>query len=258
MMKPMGLPVEMVRINDGTFTMGDNSNNEYSDEKPEHQVTISAFKIGKYPVTQKQYEDVMGTNPSYFQGDTWEAAGGEAQGSRPVESVSWIDAVKFCNALSQEEGKTPAYTIHNEGKLDVSWDKGANGYRLPTEAEWEYACRAGTQTQWSFGDYAGDTDAYAWYSGNIGNGTHAVGLKATNLWGLCDMHGNVWEWCWDRNNSYQSGNQTDPDGDGDASGRLRILRGGGWNSPAEFTRSAYRHLIYNNIDYCSGFRLVCS
>ena len=259
---PIGLPVEMVYIQGGTFTMGDYSG--YNDEKPEHLVTVSGFKMGKYEVTQKQYEQVMGKNPSYFQGDIWEAAGGEVRGSWPVEKVSWLDAVKFCNALSQKERKTPAYTINDESKLDVSWNKSADGYRLPTEAEWEYACRAGTHTQWSFGDDGRDMDGYGWYSGNDGTGfngidkygTHAVGKKKANGNGLYDMHGNVFEWCWDRYgyDYYRSGDQTDPDGA--ASGSSRVLRGGSWLDSASWARSAYRSS--NSAGYYSvGFRLVC-
>ena len=260
---PIGLPVEMVHIPGGTFMMGDDSSVDH-DEKPEHRVTVSGFKMGKYEVTQKQYEQVMGKNPSFFQGDTWQAAGGEAQGSRPVESVSWIDAVKFCNELSRQEGKTPVYTINGESIRDVSWDKNANGYRLPTEAEWEYACRAGTDTQWSFGDDEGGMDAYGWYSGNIdmgdypkGYGTHAVGKKEANPWGLYDMHGNVFEYCWDWWNWYDSAGNPETDPDGAASGGSRVARGGSWFNSASDARSALRIDYYGGGNYIIGFRLVC-
>jgi formylglycine-generating enzyme required for sulfatase activity len=243
---------EMVRINGGTFTMGSFASEvgrAADREGPQHRVTVSSFYMGKYPVTQKEYQEVMGTNPSNFKGD-----------NLPVETVSWYDAVNYCNRLSQREGLTPAYTING---TNVTWNSNANGYRLPTEAEWEYACRAGTTTPFSTGNNI--TTSQANYNGNYpydnnAKGTYrekttAVGSFSQNPWGLYDMHGNVYEWCWDWYDAYKPDAQTDPRGASSGSGR--VIRGGGWFSNAPLLRSAYRgsntpSSRYNNI----GFRLV--
>jgi formylglycine-generating enzyme required for sulfatase activity len=221
----------MVRINGGTFTMGSPANeaNRDSDEV-QHQVTVSSFFMGKYPVTQKEYQEIMGTNPSNFKGD-----------NLPVEMVSWFDAVEYCNKRSQREGLSLAYTISGSGdSRTVTWNRNANGYRLPTEAEWEYACRAGTRTAYNTG--AAISDSTGWYSANSGNATHPVGQKPANAWGLYDMHGNVYEWCWDLSGKYSSGAQTDPVGA--SSGGIRVLRGGSYFSSARLCRSAYRGSDY--------------
>ena len=207
----------MVRINGGTFQMG--SNNGYRDEEPVHTVTVSSFYMGKYEVTQKEYREVMGTNPSNFKGD-----------NLPVEQVSWYDAVEYCNKRSQREGLTPAYTIdksrkdpNNTSTYDtvkwvVTWNKNANGYRLPTEAEWEYAAKGGNGSPGNY-TYAGsnNADEVAWY---IGSKTQNVGTKKPNGLGLYDMSGNVWEWCWDWYGSYSSAAQTDPAGASSGSHRV--------------------------------------
>ena len=237
-------PAGFVRINGGTFTMGSPANEaSRGSNETQHQVTVSSFSIGKYPVTQKEYQEVMGSNPSYFKGD-----------NLPVERVSWYDAVEYCNKRSQKEGLTPAYTISGSGdSRTVSLNRSANGYRLPTEAEWEYACRAGTTTAYNTG--ASISDNTGWYSSNSGDKTHPVGQKTANAWGLYDMHGNVWEWCWDWYGSYASGAQTDPVGA--SSGSYRVGRGGGWYNSAVGLRSASRS--YDNPGYRFdhiGFRLV--
>jgi formylglycine-generating enzyme required for sulfatase activity len=250
------VPDTFVRINGGTFTMGSPANEpeREDNEGPQHQVTVSAFYMGKYEVTQKEYQEVMGTNPSYFKGP-----------NLPVEQVSWFDAVEYCNKRSQKEGLTPAYTISGAGNnRAVTWNRNANGYRLPTEAEWEYACRAGTTTPFSTGNNI--TTDQANYNGNYPYNNNAkgayrkkttpVGSFAPNPWGLYDMHGNVWEWCWDWYGDYSSGAQTDPDGA--ASGSYRVERGGSWISDASFARSVYRgyNVPYYRISSGFGFRLV--
>ena len=201
--------MQLKLIPTGTFTMGDANGD--SDETP-HQVTLTKpFMLGVYEVTQSQYEQVMGNNPSKFKG-----------ADNPVEQVSWDAAVEFCRKLSSLPAEKAA----------------GNVYRLPSEAEWEYACRAGTTTQYSFGDDESDLGQYAWYDGNSGRKVHPVGDKQPNAWGLYDMHGNVYEWCQDRFGDYRSGMVTDPTGP--ASGSSRVNRGGSWFNSAEFCRSAYR------------------
>jgi formylglycine-generating enzyme required for sulfatase activity len=196
----------------GEFTMGSNYR---ADEKPPHKVTLTKpFELGVYEVTQEQYEKVMGvmgTNPSKFKAP-----------QNPVEQVSWTDAVEFCRKLSSlPEEKAAGYV-----------------YRLPTEAEWEYACRAGTKTKYSFGDSESELGDYAWYTKNSGRTTHSVGRKKPNPWGLYDMHGNVWEWCQDRYGNYPSGSVTDPTGA--ASGSFRVSRGGCWSLNSDLCHSASR------------------
>ncbi|MCL2211516.1 MAG: formylglycine-generating enzyme family protein [Treponema sp.] len=256
-------PMQMISISTGTFTMGSESGG-YSDEQPVRQVTLTAFKMGKYEVTQEQYQEVMGTNPSSFRSNP---AAGETQGKRPVEAVTWFDAIEFCNRLSTKEGLTPVYTITGRtpatgypitaATVTANWEN--NGYRLPTEAQWEYACRAtGTTTDWSFGNAEAELVNYAWYNANSNDMTHQVGRKTTNAWGLYDMHGNVWEWCWDwYGSSYygESDNTNNPMGT--ASGTSHVRRGGCWLDSAGYTRSAYR---YSDVpgygDYGIGFRVV--
>ncbi len=175
--------------------------------------------MAKYPVTQKLYQEVMEQSPSYFKGE-----------SLPVEQVSWFDAVRFCNKLSERVGLQPCYRIEEaEAQPEVEWDQSANGYRLPTEAEWEYACRAATETAYSFGDDAAQLHEYAWFDGISEGRAHEVGHKKPNGWGLHDLHGNVWEWCWDWYGDYQVSNDltvSQANTIGPPTGNGRVLRGG--------------------------------
>jgi formylglycine-generating enzyme required for sulfatase activity len=195
-------------IHPGTFMMG--SENGGLDEWPQTEVTLSMpYWLGKTQVTQAQWEAIMGTIFSTFTGPTL-----------PVESVSWDEAMAFCAALTRREEAA--------GRLPAGYE-----YTLPTEAQWEYACRAGTS-----GDYAGDMDAMAWYIQNSGYKTHPVATKQANAWGLYDMHGNVWEWCRDRVGDYPGDSVTDPNGP--ASGSCRIFRGGCWSYAAAHCSSTHR------------------
>jgi formylglycine-generating enzyme required for sulfatase activity len=207
-------PANMVFIPPGTFRMGSPTNEvDRSDyEGPQTDVTISrGFWMGKYEVTQGEYLDVMGNNPSWFQPPNIETA----DLRRPVEQVSWFDATAYCAALTERE--------RSAGRIATN-----AVYRLPTEAEWEYACRAWTSTRFSYGDDPGYTNLtnYAWYMDNSGGETHPVGQKLPNPWGLYDIHGNVWEWCQDWFGAYAGEIALDPQGP--ATGSSRVIRGGAW------------------------------
>jgi formylglycine-generating enzyme required for sulfatase activity len=190
-----GIAPDMVAIPAGTFLMGSPEDEEGRDdnEGPVHEAWISAFACMRFPVTRRLYQAVLGEDPGRPSGEADE---------RPVNNVSWHDAIRFCNRLSEREGLTLCYTIDENG--GVSWDRTADGYRLLTEAEWEYACRAGTQTRWSCGDDEKDLERYAWFAANAKDAPQPVGQKEANRWGLYDMHGNVREWCWDWYGSYSA------------------------------------------------------
>lgn len=245
---------ELIHIKGGQFLMGSPASEfRHGTDETQHTVILSEFYLGKCAVTQKEYQQVMGESPSNFKGD-----------NLPVENVTWIDAIRFCNARSKKEGFTPAYAIVRAGeKMVVNWDKSANGYRLPTEAEWEYACRAGTVTPFNTGDNITDRQAnyYGHYPyknaprGRYREKTLPVGSFTANSWGLYDMHGNVWEWCWDLYGVYEASSQTDPDGPD--SGNFRVNRGGGWNDFGRHLRSAYRAATPPlNRTFNVGFRLA--
>ena len=206
--------MKLVLIPKGKFMMGS--------PESEHEVTISKdYYLGVTEVTQGQYEKVMGTNPSYFQGS--KIVGSSS--NYPVEEVSWEDVVEFCKKLSElpEEKKA--------GRV----------YRLPTEAEWEYACRSGSKSAYSFGESSKSLGDYAWFNGNSNGQTHPVGEKKANAWGLYDMHGNAWEWCWDLESSY------------------RVDRGGCWNDNAALCQSAFCLRRHPSDRYSLlGFRLALS
>jgi formylglycine-generating enzyme required for sulfatase activity len=225
---PGNIKLEMVKIPAGSFLMGsaDNDESAYSREKPQHRVNLQEFYLGKYPVTQEQYQAIMGNNPSKFKNNL----------KNPVENISWNDAQEFCQKLSDKTGKK---------------------YKLPSEAEWEYACRAGTQTRYYFGDNAELLGEYAWYGQNLDSKTHPVGQKRQNNWGLYDMHGNVWEWCEDGWHDNYKNAPTDGTAwnDNHSQSNSRVIRGGSRSDSPRNCRSAYRDRFdgrYGSI----GFRVV--
>ena len=250
--KVAGVGMEFVGLSAGQFCMGspDGAGNE--DERPQHPVKVSGFMLGKTEVTQAQWRAVVSAakaagdgdakalpaNPSYFKGDR-----------RPVEQVSWCAVTRFANALSRLDGRTPAYEI--TGDCAVRWVEGATGYRLPTEAEWEYAARAGTTTAYATGD---DEAALARAGWHAGDKTHEVCSAPEKPWGLCDLHGNVWEWTWDGLSAYAPGEASDPQVAGGAS---RAVRGGSWGFLAESARAATRDgHSPSTVDWAVGFRLL--
>lgn len=203
------LGLKLIWIEPGSLVMGRATGGEI-DEKPVTQVSLShGFWLGRTEVTQAQWRAIMDKNPARFQGD-----------DRPVEAVNWNEAMEFCRKLTVRENAA--------GRLPSGYV-----YTLPTEAQWEYACRAGTA-----GDHAGPVDMMAWYMATSGGMTKPVGQKQANAWGLHDMHGNVWEWCLDWYGNYPGGNVTDPKGA--ASGIFRVMRGGSWNNSADYCRSGLR------------------
>ena len=240
------IPEGFVLVVVGSFRMG--SEDGEDDEKPEHEVAVSDFLMGKYEVTQRLWQEVMGENPSNFRGCP----------DCPVEQVGWHNAVEFCNALSAREGLVPCYNSSGEG---ITCDWTANGYRLPTEAEWEYAAGGGSsgRTNSAGTDSEEELVKYAWYGANAGRKTHSVGLLSPNRLGLYDMGGNVFEWCWDwyQEDYYSSSPRDNPKGP--SSGSYRVLRGGSWANTANRARVAGRYgSSPGNRIVNSGFRLVRS
>ena len=249
--------IELVRIEAGEFLMGSPADDKdaISDEKPQHKVRISSFLLGKTEVTQAQYVAVMGNNPSRFSRplDLKRNADPRSSELRPVENVSWYDALRFCNALSKRDGLAPYYENDRGG---VPNERGP-GYRLPTEAEWEYACRAGTRTKYCFGNDPKKLGDFAWYAADSGGETQPVATRLSNPWGLFDMHGNVWEWCGDRYamGYYQSARTQDPRAD--FIGARRVCRGGGILEGPRNCRSARRYVFSPDYLYqCLGFRVA--
>jgi len=205
-------------------------------------ITVSNFYMGKYEVTQKEYQEVMGKNPSRLKGN-----------KLPVEQVRWYDAIEYCNKLSSKDGLTPAYTINGE---EVTWNRSADGYRLPTEAEWEYACRAGTTTDFNTGNDITLSQASIYNKNLKTQRPKPIGSFKPNAWGLYDMHGNVNEWCWDwYNDNLPSGVQIDPIGP--STGTMRVLRGGDHRSAkADLNSSARGKLSPNFSSFSTGFRVA--
>ena len=222
------ISIDMVRVEAGTFTMGATAEmkDPYDNEKPTHQVTLTNdYYIGKYEVTQALWQAVMGDDPSYFKGD-----------NLPVEAVTWDDCQEFIGKLNRITGKT---------------------FRLPTEAEWEYAARGGNKSRGYQYSGSNNLSDVAWYDDNSSNTTHAVGTKQPNELGIYDMSGNVWEWCQDRLGAYSSSSQVNPTGAN--SGSYRVSRGGSWCEFARLCRSSCRDLTSpGNRNYDLGLRLVLS
>ena len=258
---PVSVDDGFVLIGGGTFPMGSpESENWRIDDETQHQVSVGPFYMDPYETTQKEYLRLMGENPSTFTGD-----------DLPVENISWLDAIRYANAKSTEGGLTPVYTITEGG---VTWDLSANGYRLPTEAEWEYACRAGTSTPFNtekslsaaeanfYGHYPYEIEENYFNNsvleakpGEYRQTTIAVGNFEPNAWGLYDMHGNVNEWCWDYYGAYDENINNNPAGP--SSGTRHVYRGGGWNDFAKNMRSAYRAAGQEDMhSYNLGLRLA--
>ena len=240
--------ITFVPIPSGTFQMGDIQGRGYYYELPVHSVTLSSFEMSIYEITQGNYLSVIGSCPSYFQSGV----------NYPVEQVSWYDAVKFCDKLSDAAGLDRCY---NESTWEFDFSK--NGFRLPTEAEWEYSCRAGTETNFYAGNNISiddststDLDRAGWYYFNSNSKTHIVGGKEVNAFGLYDMHGNVWEWCNDWwAVTYSGGSVSNPTGP--VSGSCRVHRGGSWIDIAWYCRSANRIALDPTYNFrFLGFRVV--
>ena len=264
-----------------SFQMGASYDGAESDEKPVHRVIFARdIYMCDHEVTQAEWQAVMGNNPSHYQGEDADkkVADGEVQENRPVETVSWYDAIAYCNKLSIIDGLQPCYSV-KVSETEVDWenlkyeniptnntadwnaavcDFSRNGYRLPTEAEWEYAARGGIadtdKAVWAGTTIKSELTNYAWYTGNSDKRTHEVKKKKANGYGLYDMSGNVWEWCWDWYGSYAGEDATDPTGA--ESGTNRIIRGG-WYSGVSICRASNRG--YTSPDGRGGglgFRLV--
>jgi formylglycine-generating enzyme required for sulfatase activity len=218
----------MIAVAGGTFVMG-SSEGAFKQTERVHEVSLRSFFISETEVTQELYQAVMNQNPSQFKGNEY-----------PVENVSWFDAVKFCNALSEQYGLAPVYTIDGD---TVTWNRESRGFRLPTEAEWEYAARGGpggSLGELSKAGYAGSLTAgdVAWYGTNSNRRTQPVRKKLPNELGIYDMSGNVWEWCWDWYGDYPSDPAYNPEGP--STGRNRVFRGGAFMNPVNQLRVSFR------------------
>ncbi|MEA1972181.1 MAG: SUMF1/EgtB/PvdO family nonheme iron enzyme, partial [Candidatus Cloacimonadota bacterium] len=226
-------------VKGGYFNMYKEENhNKYSRE-----IFLNDFYISKFEVTQKKWELIMGYNNSFFEGD-----------NRPVENINWFEAVEFCNQKSISENLKSCYTISGS---TVECNFNANGYRLPTEAEWEYAAKGGQKTNNYIFSGSNNLDEVAWYNQNSNNRSHSVGQKKTNELGLFDMSGNVWEWCWDRFGKYENKAEYNPNGP--SSGSLKTRRQGSWTHSGDYCKVGFREMSSPNIKSASiGFRCVRS
>ena len=253
--------INVIQIPAGSFVMGNDYeydpalpptvNRYYPDEQPIHKVTLKAFQMGETPITQGQFKKIMGENLSIFKGD-----------DLPITNVSADEAEQFCNKLSAAAGYEPCYAERSR-----EFDSTKNGFRLPTEAEWEYACRAGTTTRFYNGNTEKDLDCAGWYLGNSGGKTHPVAQKEPNPWGLYDMHGNVFEFCNDQWNPSLSYGKYLVEGEGNTNPVFycyidhRMTRGGDWFSQPCNCRSAVRGVFCDwsgTRGYHNGFRIARS
>ncbi|PID30645.1 MAG: hypothetical protein CR982_00925 [Candidatus Cloacimonadota bacterium] len=240
---------KMVLVEGGQFQMGDYFDKGYDDETPVHSVELNSFFMGKHEVTQDEYSSLMNSNPSNFLGD-----------NRPVEKVSWYEAIEYCNKLSELEGFDKCYSGSGD---DIVCDFRKNGYRLPTEAEWEYAARGGIHYVDSL-SYSGcnkksELEQYSWYYSTSNGKTRHVESKLPNQLGLYDMSGNVWEWCWDWYNGTYYSYIPIVNPEGPLSGSCRVIRGGSWHDKAKSCRVADRNLFYpSDAINTLGFRVVRS
>ena len=234
----------MVAVKGGGFSMG--SEDGLADESPPHLVVLNDFCMMRYPVTQQEFQELMGFNPGNFK-----------HPKKPVQNISWLDAIAFCNKWSARDGLPEVYERGNDDSVLIQYDR--SGYRLPTEAEWEYACRSGTVTQYHWGDALEDADRYAWHDRNSDDCVHVVGTRKQNKWGLHDMTGNVWEWCndWYDADYYRYSDSADPKGPDRDFGEFRVMRGGAWAYDPYRLRSAARLKRDPTLtDDVSGFRCV--
>ena len=261
---PQKVTIEMIDVPGGTFRMGSPRETGLLNEQPAHQVTIKDFLLGQFEITQGQYFDITGLRPSSCRTNP-ELRGPEGWKTLPVEMVNWYEAIVFCNKLSLKEKLKPVYRIYGsvnpddwgmlptDGTItpwDVEWIGDANGFRLPTESEWEYAARGGPLSQNL--RYAGsnDPEQVCWYYENSGTMSHSIGKKAPNELDLYDMSGNIMEWCWDWQGPYTASAKDSPLGP--ASGLYRVIRGGGWSYAVTYCHVVHRH---NNLPYYRGVNL---
>ena len=235
--------LQMIFVRGGTFRMGDTFGDGNYSEKPAHDVNLSSFYISKYEITQRNWIETMGNNPAKFWND-----------DNPVESITWNDAIEFCNQRSILEGLQQCYR-YEAGKIVCDFN--ANGYRLPTEAEWEFAARGGLQSKNTKFSGSSNISEVAWYYNNSDNAPHSVGLKSPNELGIHDMSGNVWEYCWDYydENYYSQSPAQNPTGP--LSGNSHVIRGGSWTDDAVFNKVYYRNYYENRARGSNvGFRIV--
>ncbi len=264
----------LVPVAGGTFQMGSNDVNDYG-ANPPHSVTLSSFTMDKYEITYEKWTEVRNWALTHGYGNADIAAGRNGYNgsgaNQPVTEVSWYDILKWCNARSEKDGLSPVYytssaksTVYRTGQLDLAADAvnwSANGYRLPTEAEWEFAAKGGTKPNNYLYSGSSTIDIVAWYTPNSSGTSHQVGQKTANELGIYDMTGNVWEWCWDwadYMDVYPSGT-TDPQGPTTAQS-YRVVRGGSFNYDVYYCRSAIRDVSFFNVpayrNYYFGFRCV--